>query len=159
MPGKAAEPHPRARGLRKRAWEEHGVGESRRGASVQWVSLGGHGAVLPNRADSLSPCLSAILLIKADKKPPGLHFEQLVHPGRLASEQHLVWQSICLSCRTPCGVVCLCAPSSGRQRDAGKSTVGLGPWTERAGVTDLPLCSRVTVGQFLDLSESQVPPL
>lgn len=39
------------------------------------------------------------------------------------------------------------------------STRGLGPLTELVGVTDLPLRRRVTWGQFLDLSESQVPHL
>lgn len=36
------------------------------------------------------------------------------------------------------------------------TTGGLGLQTKVVGVTDLPLCSGVTFGQFVDLCESQV---
>lgn len=39
------------------------------------------------------------------------------------------------------------------------NTTGLELQTKLVGVTDLPLRSGVTFGQFLDLSESQVPHL
>lgn len=39
------------------------------------------------------------------------------------------------------------------------STRGLGLPTQLVGLSDLPFCSGVTLGQFLDLSESQVPHL
>lgn len=105
----------------------------------------------------VAPCLTAIVLIKGDEKPLCLLLKQFITPGSQASEQHLVRLSVCLAELFAEGCACgrPLLEGSAMQGNAG----GLEQQTELVGVADLPLRSRVTFGQFLDLSESQVPHL
>lgn len=107
-----------------------------------------------NCTSVVTPYLTSIMLIEVDGKPLCLLFEQFTPSGSQASE-HLVLQFICVSLELFAkGCVCVCPflEGSGVQGNA----AGLGLQTKLVGVIDLPLCSRVTFGQFLDLSESQV---
>lgn len=113
IPGKAAEPRPRALGLRRRPGKSQGRGGQRGLVPVQ-RALGS----LAELHRVVVPYLITITLIKLGESHFACFF--IVHLPAVKPLSSLIRQSLCLSCGPLCKAMCLCVPSFGRLLSAEK---------------------------------------